>query len=77
MIKTDNLLRPNVKLVGEETELGMMWLVKATEKLDGKVDLIFDKLQLKSLVELSIAAELFKEREIYKRAEEEVRFPPG
>ena len=62
MIKTDKLLRPNVKIVGEETDHGMMWLIKSTEKLSGRISLLFDRMQLKSLVDLSIAAELFKER---------------
>ena len=64
LIRTDDLLVPNVKIVGEETEHGTLWLVKATEKLNGRVNLVFDKMQLKSLVELIIAAELFKERDI-------------
>ena len=54
MIKTDKLLRPNMKIEKEETEYGTMWLVKATEKLSGRIDLVFDEMQLKSLIEINI-----------------------
>ena len=48
--------------MGEGTECDTLWLVKATEKLSGRISLIFDRIQLKSLIELSIAAELNRER---------------
>ena len=66
-----------MKIVGEETSHGMMWLIKSTEKLSGRISLNFDRMQLKSLVDLSIAAELFKEREIYNKAEESMKLFAG
>ena len=63
--------------MGEDTECGTLWLIKATKGLRGRINLVFDRMQLKSLIELSIAAELIKEREIYNKAEEDMRFPIG
>ena len=77
MIGTDKLLRPNVKIVGEETEHGTLWLVKSMEKLSGRVSLVFDEMQLKSLIDINITAELIKEREIYNKAEENMKLFSG
>ena len=55
-----------MKIEKEETECGTLWLVKATEKLSGKINLVFDEMQLKSLIEINITSELIKEREFYR-----------
>ena len=66
-----------MKIEKEETEYGTMWLVKATEELSGKINLVFDEMQLRSLIDINITAELIKEREIYNKAEENMKLFTG